>query len=174
MDVFISRVGSTFHIPIQLFPVAFPFQVEETASKLTESNEALKAELTSLKADHAKCAPEIEQLQQLAEKGNEFGVKAQKLEQELKELRLENETLMDNYNSERVLRKKYFNVIEDMKGKIRVYCRSRPLSKTEFGRGNVAIVNSPDEYTIHVKTSRGIKEFAFDRFRKIVKSSSHA
>ena len=75
----------------------------------------------------------------------------------------ENETLTDNYNSERVLRKKYFNLIEDMKGKIRVFCRSRPLSKSELGRGNFAVVNSPDEYTIHVKTARGVKEFAFDR-----------
>ena len=66
-------------------------------------------------------------------------------------------------HSERVLRKKYFNMIEDMKGKIRVYCRSRPLSKTELGRGNFSIINSPDEFTIHVKTNRGVKEFAFDR-----------
>ena len=62
-------------------------KTEETTTKLTESQEALEAEMTALKADHAKCAPEIEALQQLAEKGNEFGAKAQKLEQELKELR---------------------------------------------------------------------------------------
>jgi len=31
-----------------------------------------------------------------------------------------------------MLRKKYYNMIEDMKGKIRVYCRVRPLSKSEL------------------------------------------
>ena len=33
-----------------------------------------------------------------------------------------------------VLRKKYYNMVEDMKGKIRVYCRSRPLSGSEKER----------------------------------------
>ena len=33
-----------------------------------------------------------------------------------------------------VLRKKYYNMVEDMKGKIRVYCRSRPLSSDEIKR----------------------------------------
>ena len=42
-----------------------------------------------------------------------------------------------------LLRKKYYNQIEDMKGKVRVYCRSRPLSKTEVGRGDQSTVESP-------------------------------
>ena len=71
---------------------------DENSAKLTASLEAVEKELTALKADHSKCGPEIEQLQQLAEKGNEFGMKAQSLEAELKELRAENETLTDNYN----------------------------------------------------------------------------
>lgn len=33
-----------------------------------------------------------------------------------------------------VLRKKYYNMVEDMKGKIRVYCRVRPMSKSELTR----------------------------------------
>ncbi len=42
--------------------------------------------------------------------------------------------LVTSFNSERVLRKKYHNIIEDMKGKIRVYCRVRPLSSSERER----------------------------------------
>ncbi len=42
--------------------------------------------------------------------------------------------LVSSFNSERVLRKKYYNMIEDMKGKIRVYCRVRPLSSSEKER----------------------------------------
>ena len=33
-----------------------------------------------------------------------------------------------------VLRKKYYNMVEDMKGKIRVYTRVRPMSSTELDR----------------------------------------
>ena len=53
---------------------------------------------------------------------------------EVKKLQEENKTLTENYNSERILRKKYYNMVEDMKGKIRVYCRSRPLSRSELER----------------------------------------
>ena len=58
------------------------------------------------------------------------------LEQEVKKQSAEIKTLSDNYNSERILRKKYYNLIEDMKGKIRVYCRARPLSSSEKARVN--------------------------------------
>ena len=58
------------------------------------------------------------------------------LEQEVKKQMAELKTLSDNYNSERILRKKYYNLIEDMKGKIRVYCRARPLSSSEKARVN--------------------------------------
>ncbi|KAA8547628.1 hypothetical protein F0562_004057 [Nyssa sinensis] len=36
------------------------------------------------------------------------------------------------YKEEQILRKRYFNTIEDMKGKIRVFCRLRPLSEKEI------------------------------------------
>lgn len=55
------------------------------------------------------------------------------LTKELKAQSSELKTVTENYNSERMLRKKYYNMIEDMKGKIRVYCRVRPLSKSELG-----------------------------------------
>lgn len=71
---------------------------EDGSAKLATELESLGTELTALKSEHAKCGPEIEQLQQLAEKGNEIGMKAQALEAELKELRAENEALTENYN----------------------------------------------------------------------------
>ena len=39
-----------------------------------------------------------------------------------------------------VLRKKYYNMVEDMKGKIRVYCRSRPLSSDELNRVSSSVL----------------------------------
>ncbi|ELU03973.1 hypothetical protein CAPTEDRAFT_167295 [Capitella teleta] len=53
-------------------------------------------------------------------------------------------------------------MVEDMKGKIRVYCRVRPMSKTEAKNGNTLVVKSPDEYTVQVESQRGLKEFQFD------------
>ncbi|KAK9670510.1 hypothetical protein RND81_13G206100 [Saponaria officinalis] len=52
------------------------------------------------------------------------------------------------YKEEQSLRKRYFNMIQDMKGKIRVYCRLRPLSEKEKTDNERNIVISADEFTI--------------------------
>ena len=86
-----------------------------------------------------------------AKQGLESAEKVKELTKEVKSLTEENKTLSENFNTERVsrmpcevqlafrnnifvfqvLRKKYYNMVEDMKGKIRVYCRVRPMSSTE-------------------------------------------
>ncbi|XP_042564102.1 kinesin-like protein KIN-14E [Clupea harengus] len=48
-------------------------------------------------------------------------------------------------------------------GKIRVFCRIRPMSRTETARGDSTIVSRLDEYSITVETARGQREFQFDR-----------
>ncbi|RLN02767.1 hypothetical protein BBJ28_00011399, partial [Nothophytophthora sp. Chile5] len=50
------------------------------------------------------------------------------LTSELREARTQFATLETSYREEQALRKKYYNQIEDMKGKIRVYARCRPMS----------------------------------------------
>ncbi|XP_067885112.1 uncharacterized protein si:dkey-96l17.6 [Heterodontus francisci] len=54
-------------------------------------------------------------------------------------------------------------MVEDLKGKIRVFCRIRPLSKSEQAHGSQCIIHSPDEYTVTIKSNRGAKEFQFDQ-----------
>ena len=67
------------------------------------------------------------------------------------------------YKKEMTLRKKYYNIIEDMKGKIRVYCRVRPFNKMEREKGSVYATFFPDDMTIDVQTSRDRKSFTFDQ-----------
>ena len=52
-----------------------------------------------------------------------------------------------------------------MQGKIRVYCRARPMSKDEAARGDASVVSFPDESTIDVSGLKGRegKSFLFDR-----------
>ncbi|KAI3830579.1 hypothetical protein MKW92_002766 [Papaver armeniacum] len=74
---------------------------------------------------------------------------------------LEFETL---YKEEQVLRKRYFNTIEDMKGKVRVFCRLRPLSAKEVSEGEKNVVVSYDEYTIeHPWKDDKVKQHLYDR-----------
>ncbi|CAL5197355.1 unnamed protein product [Lathyrus oleraceus] len=68
------------------------------------------------------------------------------------------------YKEEQVLRKRYFNVIEDMKGKIRVYCRLRPLSEKEVAEEEREAVTAIDEFTVEFlwKDDKP-KQYMYDR-----------
>ncbi|XP_033749240.1 myosin-9-like [Pecten maximus] len=148
-------------------------KIEIEKNKTTKLDENLKTTEDELKVtkkerdntanELKKVKVELDTLGMAAKEGVEAATKVKNLEKENKKLGEENKTLTENYNSERVLRRKYFNIVEDMKGKIRVYCRARPLSGTEKERGNVSVLKSPDEYSISVDSSRGTKEFTFDQ-----------
>lgn len=53
--------------------------------------------------------------------------------------------------------------IEDMKGKIRVFCRVRPVNESERRRGGPLAATIEDHYSLQVTTQRGTKSFVFDR-----------
>ncbi|XP_014520958.1 kinesin-like protein KIN-14I [Vigna radiata var. radiata] len=68
------------------------------------------------------------------------------------------------YKEEQVLRKRYFNTIEDMKGKIRVYCRLRPLSEKEIANKERDSLNTVDEFTVeHPWKDDKSKQHIYDR-----------
>jgi Microtubule binding len=66
------------------------------------------------------------------------------------------------YRDETALRKKYWNMMEDMKGKIRVFARCRPFAAYEKERGCSQCVAFLDETTLEVTGTRGPKQFVFD------------
>ncbi|XP_070819945.1 uncharacterized protein [Chaetodon trifascialis] len=81
----------------------------------------------------------------------------------LKQIKEEKKKIIENYTSERTMRKKYYNMVEDMKGKIRVFCRIRPVSRAEVAQGGAIAVEKIDDYSVVVETPRGQREFQFDR-----------
>lgn len=50
---------------------------------------------------------------------------------QLKECTAEFDQVSNKYKEEQTKRKKLLNELEDLKGKVRVYCRIRPFSKRE-------------------------------------------
>jgi hypothetical protein len=66
------------------------------------------------------------------------------------------------YRDESLQRKKIYNAMEDLKGKIRVYCRVRPMLQFEKDRGQEMAVEIPDELTINLKWKDKKREFNFD------------
>ncbi|XP_065843071.1 uncharacterized protein [Oscarella lobularis] len=136
---------------------------KETALASAEDElKELKKEFKKADEERKQLKSENEKLGVAAKEGLDYVEKAKDLTKQVAALEAEKRTLTENYNSERVLRKKYYNMVEDMKGKIRVFCRARPLSRSEKERGNHLVISSPDEYSIVVDTPRGVKEFQFD------------
>ncbi|KAG7257537.1 hypothetical protein CRUP_010351 [Coryphaenoides rupestris] len=80
------------------------------------------------------------------------------------EMREEKKKIIENYTSERTLRKKFYNMVEDMKGKIRVFCRIRPVNRSEMAQGWghrwwTGWTTTPSPW----RTPRGLREFQFDK-----------
>ena len=63
---------------------------------------------------------------------------------QLKELRYEKEHIKSKYDFETLQRKRLHNQIEDMKGKIRVFCRVRPMNSSEIQMGALPVVTLID------------------------------
>lgn len=61
-----------------------------------------------------------------------------------------------------ITRKKVFNMMEDMKGKIRVYARVRPMLPFEADRGQKVALNIPDELTLDHVWKEKKREYQFD------------
>ena len=55
---------------------------------------------------------------------------------------------------ETIHRKRLHNQIEDMKGKIRVYCRVRPLNEKEAARNCVNSITIVDQFTLKIKLKK--------------------
>ncbi|KAF3696001.1 Kinesin-like protein KIFC3 [Channa argus] len=97
------------------------------------------------------------------EGGKSVGQQFLLLQDQLKQVKEEKKKIIENYTSERTMRKKYYNIVEDMKGKIRVFCRIRPVSRTMAAQGGTIVVEKIDDYSVTVETSRGPREFLFDK-----------
>jgi len=44
-----------------------------------------------------------------------------------------------------------------------VFCRIRPVNRSEAAQGGVIVVGRLDDYSVAVETPRGLREFQFDK-----------
>ena len=65
-------------------------------------------------------------------------------------------------NSEQTKRKQLHNTIEDMKGKIRVYVRLRPLSQSEVDRGCAEACFKEGKVTVGVESENPSQRKSWD------------
>jgi len=93
-----------------------------------EEKAQLKGVIKSLETVNEKIKGQIEDIR------SKTRSESVTLQNQNKDMRDQNERLWLKYQMETVQRKRLHNVIEDMKGKIRVYCRVRPMNQSEIAR----------------------------------------
>ncbi|VDP75785.1 unnamed protein product [Echinostoma caproni] len=86
-----------------------------------------------------------------------------KVDQRVKTLQRENEVLLEQYRTEVLLRRKYHSQVEELKGKIRLFCRIRAPNPTELSKKATIVTQIPDEHTVMVRSGKESKLFPFDR-----------
>lgn len=135
-------------------------KVEELTRKLAAAESSLAIKDTELSTMHINLK-ELEDLREMKEDID------RKNEQTAAILKMQAAQLVEYqtlYKEELVLRKRYFNIIEDMKGKIRVYCRLRPLTPKEMSDKEKNVLTSVDEFTVqHLGRDEKIKQHCYDR-----------
>eukprot|EP00873_Tetraselmis_striata_P004861 jgi/Tetstr1/425125/TSEL_015587.t1 len=160
-------------------------ETKKLATDLEQQSEALKQEIS---AKEAKISDLVESLGNSELMLNEMRAEADQMKMDMAELddlremkedierkekqqavlieaqakRLEELEVL--YKDEQVLRKRYFNMMEDMKGKIRVYARVRPMLDFESKAGQKPELQIPDALTLaHPwKEEKKPREYSFD------------
>ncbi|KAM0878406.1 hypothetical protein ACQ4PT_034896 [Festuca glaucescens] len=139
-------------------------KLEQKLESTTHSLNAAESTLASRNAEVDTLQNTLKELDELREFKADVDRKNQQTVEILKRQGAQLVELESLYKQEQVLRKRYFNTIEDMKGKIRVFCRLRPLNDKELSFKDKNIVCSPDEYTIaHPWKDDKSKQHIYDR-----------
>uniref|UniRef100_A0A061QQX7 Kinesin-like calmodulin binding protein n=1 Tax=Tetraselmis sp. GSL018 TaxID=582737 RepID=A0A061QQX7_9CHLO len=137
---------------------------ETKVADLVESLGNTELLLNDMRAEAEQGKVDREELEELREMKEDIERKerqqAQMIEDQAKRL----QELESLYKEEQVARKRYFNMMEDMKGKIRVYARVRPILDFEQAAGQREELQVPDELTLSHswKDEKKPREYSFD------------
>lgn len=122
---------------------------------------AVRAEAQRLREETQSNEVEVKRARELASRQAQLEYEAEESKKKLGDLQVHNEKLRKDYLQEQTLRRKYHNEVEDLKGAIRVFCRVRPLSKSELERGNFDCTTI-DATSINLTDEGTEKTFEFD------------
>ncbi|KAK1410608.1 hypothetical protein QVD17_37145 [Tagetes erecta] len=134
-------------------------KVEELTQRLAAAESSLVIKDTELSTMHIN----LKELEDLREMKEDIDRKNEQTAAILKMQATQLAEYQALYKEELVLRKRYFNIIEDMKGKIRVYCRLRPLTPKEIFDKERNVLTTTDEFTVqHLGRDDKIKQHCYD------------
>ena len=127
---------------------------------LAKENTALAERTKKLEADVKSQKKKYKELESVAGETAKLKDEVTSLRKSTKESNKRAAECEDLWKTETALRKKYFNEIQDLKGKIRVMVRCRPMNSIEKKKESKTVVAFPDEYSMIIPVKK--KEFLFD------------
>ncbi|KAF2312540.1 hypothetical protein GH714_035005 [Hevea brasiliensis] len=139
-------------------------ELERKLEGVTQELAATESTLAIRDADLTTLQNNMKELEELREMKEDIDRKNEQTAAILKMQGAQLAELEVLYKEEQVLRKRYYNTIEDMKGKIRVFCRLRPLSEKEIAEKERDTITSTDEFTVeHQWKDDKAKQHVYDR-----------
>ncbi|CAM6126245.1 unnamed protein product [Calypogeia fissa] len=136
--------------------------LEKKLQERTQELSATESTLASRGAEFESLHSNIKELEELREMKEDIDRKNEQTAAIVKRQADQILELEGLYKEEQILRKRYFNMMEDMKGKIRVYARWRPLSDKETRESQKISLQSPDEFTVEHPWKDEKKQHQFD------------
>ncbi|PKA52840.1 Kinesin-like calmodulin-binding protein like [Apostasia shenzhenica] len=142
-------------------------RISELEHKLLSASESLSIAESALAVRNSeldKLHDNLKELDELREMKEDIDRKNEQTAVILKKQVAQLVELEALYKEEQVLRKRYYNIIEDMKGKIRVFCRVRPMNEREITESQKSLLVSVDEFTVaHPWKDEKSKQHVYDR-----------
>ncbi|CAH2042982.1 unnamed protein product [Thlaspi arvense] len=139
-------------------------ELENKLEVLTKDLDTAESTIESKNSDMLLLQNNLKELEELREMKEDIDRKNEQTAAILKMQGAQLAELEILYKEEQVLRKRYYNTIEDMKGKIRVYCRIRPLNEKESSEREKQMLTTVDEFTVeHPWKDDKRKQHIYDR-----------
>ncbi|XP_042014112.1 kinesin-like protein KIN-14I [Salvia splendens] len=139
-------------------------ELERKLEEATRNLDAAKSALALKDTEISALQNNLRELEELREMKEDIDRKNEQTATILKMQGAQLAEIEAFYKEEQIMRKRYFNMIEDMKGKIRVYCRLRPLSNKEIFERERDALRNIDEFTVeHSWKDDKLKQHLYDR-----------
>jgi len=137
--------------------------LKDNLRRLEEENKNLVNQKEQLQLEKDQALKTYNQLNSVEKEKTEIQSKLQVTTKELQELKqyftVKDQELKDSLRQRKLLH----NQLEDLRGKIRVFCRVRPMNQSETKKGCRSILNICDDFTLNCETKPGdVKPFSYD------------
>lgn len=141
-------------------------QLEKSKEKIATLEAALLTANDSLKKvtlDGNSASTELKELRNKLAAAEKIAAEVAALKSTLQESKAELDSVQTQYQAERLKRIKLHNELEDLRGKVRVFCRIRPTNEREAKMGSSTCCEAVDEFSLKVVSKGQPKMFEFDR-----------